>query len=134
MGTIYKEVEEELPCAGYVQADIHTGVHLRTGTIYRLEIFIEDDETGEVYFNIHQYWIKDDERGVILNDKGDRMLFDNSNEAVMYVAKNKSSLINVLVQKMKISGFNSLTDKEKETLKEYNKKNKQSKNNNLKNN
>lgn len=133
MGTIYKEVEDDSFSWAYVQAD-NRGIPNRTGDILKLTIYIEDDETGEILFDIEQYWIKDDEKGILLNDKGDKLLFDKPEEAFMYIVKNKTSLIEVVVQKMKMSGFNSLTDKEKETLKEYNKKNKQSKNNNLKNN
>jgi hypothetical protein len=45
---IYKEVEQNDFSWVYVQADSKTGTQLRVGTIYKLEIFIEDDETGEI--------------------------------------------------------------------------------------
>lgn len=129
MGTIYKEIEDKVYETVYDQIDIKSGSQQRSGNIHKLEISIEDDETGEIYFNIEQYWIKDDERGIILNDKGDQKLFNTDNEAIIYVAKNKSSLIEVVMSKMKATGFKSLTDKEQEILKEHNKKNKQNKNN-----
>lgn len=127
MGTSYRESDIKEYRAAWVQSDIKTGVQQRTGDIYKLLITIEDEETGEIYFSIDQYWIHDDEKGVILNDKGERRLFDTENEALFYIHYGKTSAIDVIVNKMKTSGFNSLSDKEKEMLKEHNKRMKQKK-------
>lgn len=124
MGTVYKEIERNDYNAIYVQSDMKTGVQQRVGTISKLDVIIEDEDTKEVYFTVEQYWIKDDDRGITLDDKGDRKLFNTDNEAIMYVAKNKSSLIEFVLAKMKSTGFKSLTEKEQELLKEHNKKNK----------
>jgi len=90
-----------------------------------LDIYIHENETGEDFFIIDQYWIKDEERGIILDDKGERKLFNKPDDALMYIAKGTHSLIEIVISKMKTDGFQSLTDEEKILLKEHNKKQKQ---------
>jgi hypothetical protein len=89
----------------------------RTASINKLNIIIEDCV-------IEQYWIKDDERGTILNNKGDKMLFDTDKQAIMYFSKNILSSFDKLMNRMKSFGFNMLEKEEKELIIEYNKKNK----------
>jgi len=125
---VYKEIEIDEKDFCWVYTD--TSAHQKWGTISKLDIFIEDDETGEIYFTVDQYWIRDEERGIIIDDKGERKLFNEPDEALMYIAKGKHSLIEIVISKMKTEGFQSLTEEEKVLLKEHNKKQKQ--NNNLK--
>lgn len=119
---IYKEIEDDNYSVFYMESDLKNGQQLRTGNIHKLIISIEDDYTKEIIFNTEQYWIKDNEKGILLNNKGDRMLFDSYDDSLIYISKNKYSLYDMALNNMKKNGFNSLTDKEKEIIKNHNKK------------
>ena len=104
MGATYREVEDVNYGASWMNVKLNIGFRPmkpwaceRSGKFHRLTFYIEDDETDELYFSKQQYWCEDDDRGILLNDKGERKLF----------------------------GFQSLTEEEKVLLKDHNKNQKQ---------
>ena len=132
MGATYREVEDVNYGASWMNVKLNIGFRPmkpwaceRSGKFHRLTFYIEDDETDELYFSKQQYWCEDDDRGILLNDKGERKLFDTETEMMFYVYLNKSSKIDVVLNKMKLNGFQSLTEEEKVLLKDHNKNQKQ---------
>ena len=92
----------------------------RTGSVSKIMINITENDN--LIFETEQYWIKDINGSVVLNDNGEKMLFDTDDQAIIYVTKNKRSKYQMIMDKMKKIGFNGLNEIEKEIVKKHNKK------------
>jgi hypothetical protein len=122
MAAEYRELEVVDYNVVWVTSNLKTGGVEKSGIIHKVLVQIVENE--EVLFEVEQYWIRDDEKGTILDDKGDRKLFDTSDEALIYVVRGKTSKIEMVLDKMKKFGFKGLSEEEQTILKNYNQKNK----------